>query len=245
MKRFSLLTGILLFLLISPSIRAQINSYDVMNIVDYHSISANSAYTVYVKQSNKEEVRVEASKEIYDITEITVKDGVLHINIKKDDSEKSKSIWEKIDDIKLLPTMKVYVSIKDVQKLSVNGNGNMITENSIAADNLELLVAGTGDMEVDIKTKTLNAKLAGPGSLTIKGYTDDFTLENSGSGKVEAYQFEAQNAEAMLYGLGSIQMNVAEKLNARVYGSGKILVKGGTKEIIKKEYGPGVVERKN
>jgi hypothetical protein len=244
MKKSIFILGILV-LFISTSLLAQVNNYDVMNIVDYHSISVNSAYTVYVKQSNKEEVRVEATKEVYDLTEITVEDGVLHINIKKDESQASKSIWQKIDNIKLLPTMNVYVSIKDVQELSVNGNGKLITENSIAADNLYLQVAGTGSMEVDLKTKTLEAKLAGPGNLTIKGYTNNLVLDNSGAGGIDAFEFEAQNANAKLYGLGSIKMNVSEKLDAKIYGSGNIFVRGATKEIIKKEYGAGEVERKN
>ncbi len=245
MMKKSILTLGILFLFTSSTLLAQVNNYDVMNIVDYHSISVNSAYTVYVKQSNKEEVRVEAEKEIYDLTEITVQDGVLHINIKKDESQTSKSIWQKIDNIKLLPTLKVYISIKDVQKLSVNGSGKLITENSIASDKLDLLVAGTGSMEIDVKTKKLDAKLAGPGDITIKGYTDDLKIENSGSGDINAFEFEAQNAIANLYGLGSIKMNVSEKLDAKIYGSGNISVRGATKEIVKKEYGSGIVERKN
>lgn len=245
MMKKSIFTLGVLFLFTTSTLIAQVNNYDVMNIVDFHSISVNSAYTVYVKQSNKEEVRVEAEKDIYELTEITVKEGILHIDIKKDDSKTSKSIWQKIDNIKLLPTLKVYVSIKDVQKLSVNGNGKLITENSIASDNLNLLVAGKGSMEVDLKTKTLEAKLAGPGDLTINGYTDDLILENSGAGSIDAFKFESQNASATLYGLGSIKMNVSEKLDAKIYGSGNISVKGATKEIIKKEYGSGIVERKN
>ncbi|WKV12753.1 head GIN domain-containing protein [Marivirga harenae] len=245
MMRKSIFTLGILFILISPALNAQVNNYNVMNIVDFHSISVNSAYTVYVKQSNKEEVRVEAEKEIYDLTEITVQEGVLHINIKRDDSKSSKSIWQKIDNIKLMPTLKVYVSIKDVQSLSVNGNGKLITENSIASDKLSLLVAGTGSMEVDIKSKSIDAKLTGPGSLTIKGYADNMDIENSGAGSIEAYDFEVQNSNARLYGLGSMKINVSNKLDAKIYGSGNLLVKGATKEIVKKEYGSGLVERKN
>jgi hypothetical protein len=244
MKKSISIFGILLFFM-SPALLGQVHNYDVMNIVDFHSISVNSAYTVYVKQSNKEEVRVEAEKEIYDLTEIIVKDGVLHINIKKDDSQTSKSIWQKIDNIKLLPTLKVYVSIKDVQKLSVNGSGKLITENSIASNDLHLLVAGTGSMEVDIKTTKVDAELSGPGNITIKGYTDKMNLENSGSGHINAFEFESKNANAKLYGLGSIKINVSDKLEAEIYGSGKISVRGATKEITKKEFGSGIVERKN
>ncbi|WP_176223816.1 head GIN domain-containing protein [Marivirga sericea] len=245
MKKSIFILGVLFLVFASARISAQVNNYDVMNIVDFHSVSVNSAYTVYLKQSNKEEVRVEAEKEIYALTEITVEEGVLHINIKKDDSQTSKSIWQKIDNIKLLPTLKVYVSIKDVQKLSVNGNGKLITENSIASDRISLLVAGTGSMEVDIKSDQVDAKLIGPGNLSIKGYAETLNIENSGAGSIDAFDFEVQNATANLYGLGSMKINVSDKLDAKIYGSGDMLVKGATKEIVKKEYGSGEIERKN
>ncbi|WKK79161.2 head GIN domain-containing protein [Marivirga arenosa] len=235
---------LLLLMMLSTTSYSQVNNYNI-NLVEFNSISVNSAYTVYVKQSNKEEIKIKAEKEIYEISEFIVKEGVLHINIKKDESKASKSIWQKIDNIKLLPTLKVYVSIKDVKSLSVNGNGKLITENSIAADDLKVLVAGPGSMDIDIKSKNLSAKLAGSGNLEISGYSNSLSVENSGSGNINAYNFEVKTAKSSLYGSGSIEINVSESLDAKIYGSGHTFVKGATKEIKSQEYGEGEVERKN
>lgn len=239
----SIFSAAMLLLLSAAAVFAQVTNQTI-KVSDFHSISVNSAYTVYVKQSNKEEVTVKAEKDIFDISEFTVKDGVLHIDIKRDESSGNKSIWQKIDNIKLMPTLTVNVSIKDVENLSVNGNGKLITENSIAADKLNLLLAGSGSMEVDVKSKELTAKQAGTGSLTIKGYADHLNLENSGSGNVEAFNFEVETADVNVYGSATAKINVSSELDAKVFGSGGVHVKGGTKKMTKKEFGSGKVERK-
>ncbi|GAB3335884.1 head GIN domain-containing protein [Marivirga atlantica] len=239
MKKLTL--SLLFIFAVIFQLTAQVNSHN-LNIVDFHSISCNSKYTVYVKQSNKVEVKVEAVKEIYEISEFVVKEGVLHININKEESN-DKSVLRQIDDIKILPTLKVYVSIKDVKALSVNGTGKIITENSIAADDLKLLVAGSGSLEADIKGKTVDAKVAGPGRLKLSGYANNLRLDLSGSGDVEAYDFEVSSAEVLSYGSSSANINVTDKLDATIYGSGSIDVKGATKELSKKIYGSGSIER--
>ena len=241
-KRLLILT--VLFFTVGFFSIGQVNKHNI-NVVDFHSISVNSSYTVHVKQSNKQEVRVEALKEIYDISEFVVKEGVLHINIEREETKSNSSIWQKIDNIKIMPTLNVYVSMKDIKNLSVNGNGKLITENSLAADHLNILVAGTGSLEADIKCKTLAVKLAGPGTLKLKGYADSMEVDNSGAGTIDAFECEIQTAQAKHYGLGATKINISDKLDAQVYGSGSILVKGATKEIIKKEYGVGKVERTN
>jgi len=225
----------------SADINAQVNSHN-LNIADFHSISCNSRYTVYLKQSNKEEVRVEAQKEIYEISEFIVKDGVLEINIKKEKS-KDKSVLRQIEDIKILPTLNVYVSIKDVKALQVNGSGKIITENSIASDDLTISIAGSGEMEIDVKGKNINAKISGPGDLKLSGYANNLDLALSGSGEAEAYEFEVATASCKLYGAGSAQLNVSDELTAEIYGNGNIQVKGATKNVTKKIYGYGELER--
>ncbi len=51
--------------------------------VGIQSIYVNSNYTVYLKQTNKQEVKVEALADIYSLTEIKVENGVLLINVEK------------------------------------------------------------------------------------------------------------------------------------------------------------------
>lgn len=120
----------------------------------------NSNYTVYVKQSNKQEVTVEALTEIWELTTIKVENGVLLVNVERKPDNPNKSIWSKIDDIKIRPTMKVMVSVKNLNELQVNSGGKIISENSIAADYISLAVSGSGGIDLDLKGNNVKQKSA-------------------------------------------------------------------------------------
>src|SRR5690349_11653831 len=160
---------LVVLVVISHAVVAQVTKKP-LELPEFKSIYVNSAYTVYLKQTNKNEVTVEALTEIFSLSDIKVENGILMINIDRKPENPNKSIWAKIDDIKVNPTMKLYVSMKNISELQVNGTGKIISENSIASDNLLLAVNGNGSMDVDIKGNIVKAEVAGSGDLKIKGY---------------------------------------------------------------------------
>ena len=214
-----------------------------LELPSFHSVYVNSAYTVYIKQTNKQEVKVEALTEIYEISEFKVEEGILHINIKRKPDANSKSLWAKIDDIKISPTLNVKISMKDVKDLRGNGNGKIIGENSIATPQLILGVAGSGSLSLDVKGNEVNTKISGSGNIELKGYASDNDVDISGSGSLIAYACELESSTVVLSGDGSCEINVTDKLEANVYGSGSVKHKGSTKNVVKKEYGRGEVAR--
>lgn len=214
-----------------------------LELPSFHSVYVNSAYTVYIKQTNKQEVKVEALTEIYEISEFKVEEGILHINIKRKPDSNNKSLWSKIDDIKISPTLNVKISMKDVKELRVNGTGKIIGENSIATPQLNLGVAGSGSLSLDVKGKEVNTKISGSGNVELKGYATDNDIDISGSGSLMAFSCEIESSTVLLSGGGSCEINVSDKLEATVYGSGSVKHKGSTKNVVKKEYGRGEVAR--
>ncbi|NJM25453.1 MAG: DUF2807 domain-containing protein [Bacteroidia bacterium] len=214
-----------------------------LELPEFKSIYVNSNYTVYLKQTNKNEVSVEALTEIYNLTEIKVENGILMINVERKPNDPNKSIWAKIDDIKLNPTMKVYVSMKNVNELQVNGGGKIISENSIAADNIFLAVNGNGNMDVDIKGNTVKAEVTGAGNLNLRGYATSIEALVSGSGSITGFNCPMETAKVKLSGAGTCDLNVTSTIDAVVMGSGTIRHKGNTKTAQKKIYGSGAVDR--
>lgn len=215
----------------------------VLELAEIKGIYVNSNYTVYLKQTNKQEVTVEALTEIYSLTDIKVENGILMINVDRKPDNPNKSIWAKIDDIKLNPTMKLYVNVKNVNDLQVNGNGKIISENSIATDFVTLGVSGNGSMDVDLKGNTIKAEVSGGGNMTLKGYATSIDAVVSGTGTINAFNCSLETAKAKVTGPGSCLLNVAANLDALVLGSGQVKHKGNTKTAQKKIYGSGVVER--
>lgn len=214
-----------------------------IELPEFKSIYVNSNYTVYLKQTNKQEVSVEAVTEIFTLTEIKVENGILMINVERKPDNASKSIWAKIDDIKVNPTMKLYVSMKNINELQVNGGGKIISENSIAASNLLLAVNGNGSMDVDIKGETVKAEVSGSGSLSLRGYATTVDALVSGSGSLNGFNCPMESAKVKVTGPGLCELNVTNTIDAMVLGTGQIKHKGNTKTATKKVYGSGSIDR--
>jgi hypothetical protein len=214
-----------------------------LELPEFKSIYVNSNYTVYLKQTNKQEVTVEALTEIFSATEIKVENGILMINIERKPDNPNKSLWAKIDDIKLNPTMKIFISMKNISELQVNGNGKIVSENSIATDNISLGVAGNGSMDVDLKGNTVRAEVTGNGNMILRGYASTIDASVSGPGTFNGFNCPLDNAKVKVSGSGLCQLNVTQNMDALVLGNGQIKHKGNTKNTTKKVYGSGVVER--
>lgn len=215
----------------------------VLELPEFKSIYVNSNYTVYLKQTNKQEVTVEALTEIYSVSEIKVEDGILMVNIDRKPDSPNKSLWSKIDDLKLNPTMKLYISMKNITELQVNGGGKIIAENSLATGNINLAVNGNGNMDVDLKGDIVKAEVTGSGSIALRGYATSLDALISGAGTIKGFNCPVETAKVKVSGSGICELNVTATIDAVVAGSGLVKHKGNTKNAQKKIYGTGSVDR--
>lgn len=246
MRKINFLFVLVLFTLVllsAASLAFAQTTKKTLELSEFQSIYVNSDYTVYVKQTNKQEVTVEALTAIYSLTEIKVENGILMINVERKPDDPNKSILAKIDDIKLNPTLKIWVSMKNINELMVNGGGKIISENSLASDNLALGVSGKGTLDLDIKGKTIKTELSGSGTIILKGYASFNDILMSGSGNMNAFNLELESAKLKMSGSGLAEVNVSTNLDAAVLGSGTVKHKGNTKTVSKKAFGSGAVER--
>ena len=246
MRKITLLLAFIilsLLLLSAGSIAFGQATKKTLELPEFKAIYVNSNYTVILKQTNKQEVIVEALPEFMEVSEFKVENGILMINMERKPETSSKSIWAKIDDIKLNPLMKVYVSMKTVSELAVNGGGKIISENSIASDNLQLSVSGSGSIDLDIKGNQVKTEVSGSGTIGLKGYASNNEIQLSGTGNLNAYACELETAKIKVSGSGGAEITVTNNLEATVVGSGSVKHKGNTKNLTKKVYGSGAVDR--
>jgi len=232
-----------LILLFASSLAFAQTTKKTLELPEFKSIYVNSNYTVMLKQTNKQEVTVEALTEIFDVTEFKVENGILMINMERKPEPASKSIWAKIDDIKLNPAMKVSISMKAVNELRVNGGGKIMSENSISADQILVGVAGGGGLDVDLKGNAVTAELSGSGTLTLRGYATSLNATVSGSGNLKAFDCPLESVTLKVSGSGNSELNATTNADISVFGTGNVKIKGNTKTLGKKVYGTGVVDR--
>ena len=230
-------------LLLFSSLSFSQTTKKTLELAEFKSIYNNSNYTVLLKQTNKQEVIIETQPDIMEVTNVIVENGVLMVNVERKPDNPNKSVWSKIDDIKLNPTMKVYVSVKNLNDLQVNGNGKIISENSLAASMLTLSVSGSGSMDLDIKGEVVKADVSGSGKIALKGYATSIDAVLSGSGDLNAFNCPLESAKIKVSGSGDAEVNATNSIDAIVLGSGTVKHKGNTKNTSKKVYGSGSIDR--
>src|SRR5579859_2986676 len=197
-----------LLLLSAASIAFAQPTKKTLELPEFKSIYVNSNYTVYLKQTNKQEVNVEADPDIFALTKIFVENGILMINVERKPDNPNKSIWSKIDDIKLKAVMKVMVSMKNINELQVNSGGKIISENSLSsADFLNLSVSGNGSMDLDIKGNNVKTEVSGSGGVALKGYASANDIYISGSGSLNSFPCELENAKVKVSGSGTCELS--------------------------------------
>ena len=139
--------------------------------------------------------------------------------------------------------MKLMVSVKNINELQVNSGGKIISENSIASDYIALSVSGSGGIDLDLKGNNLKTEISGSGNVTLKGYATTNDIVISGGGSMNAFSCELESAKVKMSGSGTCELTVSANLDVVVLGSGTVKHKGNTKNVSKKVYGSGAVDR--
>lgn len=123
------------------------------------------------------------------------------------------------------PRVDVYVTMPDIEGLSVSGSGDLVGENKITARGLDLNVSGSGSLVIEADASgDVGADVSGSGRIEVKGKCRDFQSKVSGSGRVKLDVTIAERAEFGVSGSGKIQATgSARDVRVSVSGSGEIL----------------------
>ncbi len=161
---------------------------------------------LYLKQGNEQKVEIEGNKDILAKIETTVSGGRLSIGRENENWK----LWDWDNDDKIV----VYITVKDLQGLSVSGSGDVIGESKFKTNDLDLNVSGSGTLQLEVDANgAIGADVSGSGRIDFKGTCLDLDSKVSGSGKV------------------SLALTSANKVEVGVSGSGKVVAKGNAKEI--------------
>ncbi len=98
-------------------VRGNGNTSSVMRTLSpFTDIDANGSYEIYLKQDSLHTVKVEAESNLLDLIETEVSGSTLRIFNR--------------GCISKMKTVKIYVTAKDIQKIELNGSGNVSSQKS-------------------------------------------------------------------------------------------------------------------
>jgi hypothetical protein len=202
---------------------------------------------------SKKEVKIENVKKIAldGSATVLIKQGTTESVIVETDDNLHKNIIAKVSSGELLlttennisPTKLVFhLTIKNLEAVSLNGSGKIISDSSFNFNNLNLELNGTGNIKFSNLSvvEMLRAFINGSGDMELKGTGEKILYSISGSGNIIANDLKCKLSSVKIEGSGDVKLWVTDTLKVIIAGSGDVLYKGEPK-IEKEIMGSGSV----
>ena len=171
------------------------------------------AADVIVTQGNTQEVTIHGQQNIIDNIKTDIRHGNWEISYK--------------ENVKEADRVTVYITMKKLEGAFVSGSGKIKGTNIFdRSDDLDFAVSGSGDIELEVETSTIESAISGSGDIILSGTADSQELAVSGSGGVTAYDLKTKKASISISGSGQCKVNVSSSLEVSIAGSGDVYYKG-------------------
>ncbi len=183
----------------------------------FDEIGVSGSFDVFLVKGNEGEIDIKIEENLLPYLVTKVENGELKIK------------WKKGTSIRTNRSIQITVHFKEINAVALSGSGNIVSKNQIKSDDFEIAVSGSGDIDLNIMTNTLQAAVSGSGDIELKGSSKDFTAAVSGSGDIDAMDLKTNKATLKISGSGGMTITVLDELIAKVSGSGDIKYKGNPK----------------
>ena len=199
---------------------------------DYDGIRCAGSMDFKLVKGTEGKITIEGESNLLEYIVTEVKNGSLVVKVQK---------GKNLNPSNNKPLI-ITIPYKDIESVSLSGSGDVWNEGAITANEFKASVAGSGDMILNIDTKSTSASVAGSGDLTLKGKTTDLKTSVAGSGDFHGFKLQSINVNASVAGSGDIDVNCSGELKARVAGSGDIEYRGNPTKEDTKVVGSGSIE---
>ncbi len=205
---------VLLALLVFGTTLAFAQSRETRNVDTFNKVAFGLPGKAIVKQGSPQKVELEGSKEVLERADVYVEGGKLVIR-----SKERWGNWNWGRDERIT----VYITVKDINALSVSGSGDLEAQTKIVTGNLDLKVSGSGSLRAEIDANSVDASVSGSGSVVLRGKCNNLESHISGSGDVEANVAIANRLDVSISGSGKlVATGSANTVKTTISGSGRV-----------------------
>lgn len=195
----------------------------------FKTISVSSGIDLYVRVNGISKIEVEAEKShLHRITTEVVGDQ-LQIHTEKGFRWGLKDVH------------KVFVSVKELRRITSSGGADVYSEGVLRCQNLKLSASGGSDMYVDVETDELILESRSGADLKISGTTRSLRAIASGGSDINAKDLIAESVSVKTFGGSDAVVNVTKRLTAEAMGTSDIIYYGNPADENLKESGGGEI----
>ena len=201
---------------------------------NFNEVSAGNGWEVILEKGSEISVIVEADENLVDAAEIYVKNNTLKIYCERNISNAT--------------SKKVFVTyVGDLTAINASSGASLTTEQVLKGDKLSLNVSSGGNIRTEAIVRNIDTDVSSGGKINITGSTESLDADVSSGGVIYANKLKAKYAVANASSGGTIDLYVADRLQARASSGGDIDYWGDPKEVDKpkKSISGGSVTSKN
>ncbi|WP_191859775.1 head GIN domain-containing protein [Hanstruepera ponticola] len=198
---------------------------------DYDAISCAGSFDYILVSGTEGQLKIEGEENLLKHVITEVKNGKLVVKTERGINLKTS----------MGKTITVTIPFRDINAVSLSGSGDLWTEDTISTTSLDVSLAGSGDMKLDIKATSVESSIAGSGDIDLKGKTTNLEVSIAGSGDYSGFGLEADNTEVSISGSGNAEVVSNLFIKARISGSGDVEYKGNPDKEDTKVSGSGSV----
>lgn len=196
-------------------------------VTGFSGIELMGALDVQLTRGTETRVTVEGQSNLIDLLETTVSNGVWKIRTRECYSTDKPFV--------------VHISAPVIDRVHVQGSGDVTGTDAFEAEVMDLAVQGSGDIKMNVTAKQVVAMVQGSGDIALQGSASDLTCTLQGSGDVKAADLKTDRTKATITGSGDVSVTVNSSLNASITGSGNVKYRGNPPEVHSHVTGSGDV----
>lgn len=221
-----------------PVVPAKAYRVDVQDrkLSGFSSVSVAGSFDVYLTQGSTESVKVEADADEIDKIITEVENGVLKIYTKRTSGLNWN--WGGTNKKRI-----VRVVAKDLNKIGLSGSGDVFFTDGFRTQDMVVSLSGSGDIKGKLDVKKLDVSIVGSGDISLSGTAETSAVKVSGSGDYRGSSLATASTSVKVVGSGDASVNVSQKLDASVAGSGDVRYTGAAKQISTSKAGSGDIHK--
>jgi len=182
-------------------------------ITAFGKVKSSGDFTVYIYNGDETSLDVSADENLLQYIETYVSGGTLYIDI------------DGVHNVKAVVPMEIYITTPQLNGIVQSGSGT-ITSDYFESDHFELVLSGSGRIDVDFDSDLAEVRLSGSGEINMSGFANSADLLISGSGNLNGSDLQVKNCETLTSGSGNMWIAVSDNLSSRISGSGNVYYSG-------------------
>jgi hypothetical protein len=234
MKRISLLLfTAIICLFFSLSIIAGNSDKQIRPVGSFSSVKVSSGIDLYLESGSQEKVTVESDNDDLDDLITEVKDGTLHIYIKR-----------RPFNLNFRNSYEVHVTAKTLVLIDASAGSEVKGQNLFQGSECTISASSGSEIHLEVNYDKLKIESSSGSEISLSGKSKHVDISVSSGSEIDACELEAAIARVDASSGGDACVNVTAELHANASSGGDIAYKGSPASVDANKSSGGHVSKK-